>query len=185
MKNEDMPNIASEKNTNGVNGLIEKAKGDNKVLIGGIAGVLAVIVIIILVVMLVGGSGARGVAKSYLKAVKNCDGTKMANLMPKGYFEDNEEKKEFKEEFKDTCKESKEDGKKLVSYKVLYVDSLDKEEKENYIDRLTDINDFDPEKIKDVKVVGIKAVYKEDGEKSTMRSNMYIFKYKGKWVTLG
>lgn len=182
MEKNEMP----ENKSNGINGFIEKAKSDKKVLIGGIAGIVAVIVIIVAVVVLIaGGSGARGVANSFLKATKDCNGSKMVDLLPKGVFEDNDEKKDAKEEFKDMCKESKEDGRKLVSYKILYVDSYDKKEREEYIDGLTDINDFDPEKIKDVKVVYYKAIYKEDGEKTTQRSSMLVFKYKGKWVTLG
>lgn len=183
MENNEMPNVASENKTNGVNGIIEKAKSDKKVLIGIIAGIVAVIVIIVVAVMLLGG-GAKNTAKSYLNAVKNCNGSKMVELLPKGVFEDSDEKKDAKEEFTDSCKDSKEDGKKLVSFKILYVDSYDKKEKEDYIDGLTDINDFDPEKIKDVKVVYYKAIYKEDGEKTTQRSSMRVFKYKGKWVTL-
>lgn len=182
MENNEMPNVASENKTNGVNGIIEKAKGNKALLFGGI-GAVAVIVIVVLVLLL-GGGGAKGVAKSYLNAVKNCNGSKMVDVLPKGVFEDSDEKKDAKEEFTDTCKDSKEDGKKLVSFKILYVDSYDKEEKEDYIDGLTDINDFDPEKISAVKVVYYKAVYKEDGEKTTQRSSMRVFKYKGKWSTL-
>ena len=155
-----------------------------------IAGVAAIVVVLILALTFLKG-GPETPVKKFVKAMNSQKSELLLDAVPKQlakYYKDEDEIMDSLDELVEDTMDSMEDeyGKGKFSYKILDKDKLDKDDLEDFEDRLEDrlqALDIDDD---DVKVTAgyeltVKLTYKGKEDDESDKSSLYVYKVDGRW----
>ena len=167
-----------------LNGLLKKY---NPLVLGGV--VLAAIVALVLVFSLLFPS-PKVVARKYASGLINGNAKKVVSCLPKFWFEDSDEKKEYIEDLADFLEDLELKEYDKVKFEIKDVHTLSKSERkqlENKLESYEDDHDgFDADSInvKKARIVEIKVTIKDGGETYRRTFDVLVVKYKGQWKIL-
>jgi hypothetical protein len=155
-----------------------------------VAIIAAVLVVVLLIVAIASGSGAKGAAKKYMKAIIKNNPDKYVDVLSARYFgEDYDEDKmaEYKENFEDDVKDAYDDFEEAygsnvkIKYEVLATFDIRNEDKLEDIEEELQDEDIDYGKEVKAKKVVLLVTIKVDENQTTFVDEVTLVKEDGKW----
>ncbi len=173
-------NELAAKAKTGFSSYTEKLKTDKKVLIISIIVVLAIL-FCLGTYMQTGGS--KGVVKTYASAMVKYDAKKMTKIFHEDYIDYMEDltDEDFEDTFEETFERFEKRDYKILKYKIIDYEKYDKDQIEDYAEKLEKSYDINEKDVKDVVEYSIKFTIDNDGDKEIERTEVNAVKIKNKW----
>ena len=148
--------------------------------------VLAVVVALVLIFSLLFPS-PKAMARKYASGLINGNAKKVVSCLPKFYFEDNDEKKEYIEDLADLLEDAELDEYDKIKFEIRDVHTLSKSERkylENLLESFEDEFDgfnADSINVKKARIVEVRVTIKDGGDTYRRTIELCVVKYKGQW----
>ncbi len=168
-------------------------KKDNTKLYAIIGGIAGVVVLLIIILAMVFGSSYKKPIDNYVKAYQKTNVNAYLKTMPK--FVSKEYDSDDKDDLKETLENKLEDledayGKNVkISYKIIHKEKIDKDDLEDFQDKLRDA--YDDAKKSQTKVSSgyklsvLVTIKGKDDSNTYTDESVYVYKVGGTWCTSG
>lgn len=194
VENSTAKDVKEETNTTNTNETPNNTeKKDNTKLYAIIGGIAGAVVLLIIILAMVFGSSYKKPIDNYVKAYQKTNVNAYLKTMPK--FASKEYDSDDKDDLKETLENKLEDledayGKNVkISYKIIHKEKIDKDDLEDFQDKLRDA--YDDAKKSQTKVSSgyklsvLVTIKGKDDSNTYTDDSVYVYKIGGTWCTSG
>jgi hypothetical protein len=166
----------------GANNMVEKVKGDKKLL--AVCCACCVVVVVLLLALILGCcNGPKKAVKSYAKGIVKMDEKKVCKSMHKNMIEeDYDDIDDCYDNFEELFDKMKDEEKNYKSYEITNKKVLDKDDVEEMAEDLEEKYDISEKSLK--KVVRFSVNFDAKGSDNDQKVYIYVGKIKGHWYVI-